>query len=259
MFESGKLPPAVARTMIRRQADDVRPSDKWSLGNRLLMAINDTFDARGFKQWKEIKRNVKRGAKAFHILAPNTVKKKVWVKDSETGEEEESERMMITGFRFIPVFRVEDTEGEPLPEYAPPAPPPLFDVAAEMGIEVKYTPGDGSCYGSFQPGRNRINLYTHDIKTYFHELAHAVHNTIRPLVGGQVPAQEIVAETVACTLCEVYGYTGYSWHGWQYIQSYAGGEPRQALKHVMKVLADVEEVLERIWTVVASKERENVA
>lgn len=104
-------------------------------------------------------------------------------------------------------------------------------------------------------------MNTHDAKTYFHELGHAVHNTIRPLVGGQDPAQEVVAETVACTLCEVYGYTGYAWHGWQYIRSYAGREPQQALRFLMKVLAGVEEVLDRIWAAatITDKERGNVA
>jgi len=261
MFESGNLPPAVARTMIRRQAGDERPSDKWSMGNRLLMFLAGTEDARGFNQWQEVNRKVKKGAKAFHILAPLTKTKKVKVQDSETGEEREEERRVVIGFRFIPVFRLEDTEGEPLPRvnYAPPEPPPLFDVAAKMGVKVEYVPGDGSCYGRFNPWAKHIELHTHDVKTYFHELAHAVHDTIRPLVGGQDPAQEIVAETVACTLCEVYGYTGYAWHGWQYIRSYAGGEPQQALRFIMKVLADVEEVLDRIWAAATGKERGNAA
>ncbi|WP_194174916.1 hypothetical protein [Desulfofundulus thermobenzoicus] len=75
-------------------------------------------------------------------------------------------------------------------------------------------------------------------------------------MGRQDPAREVVAETVACTLCEIYGYTGYAWHGWQYIQSYAGGEPRQALRFVMKVLADVEEVLDRIWATAGNQNQE---
>lgn len=154
IFESSNLPPAVARTMIRRQAGDERPSDRWSLGNRLLMLIAGTEDARGLRQWNDVSRKVKKGAKAFHILAPTTIKKNVRVEDKETGEEREVERQVVTGFRLIPVFRLEDTKGEPLPEvdYAPPELPPLFNVAAKMGINVRYGPGDGGCYGYFQPG-----------------------------------------------------------------------------------------------------------
>lgn len=261
MFESGNLPPAVARTMIRRQEGDERPSDKWSLGNKLLMCISETEDARGFKQWQDVNRRVKKGAKAFHILAPSTTRKKVNTIDPETGKELEEDRLVIKGFLFIPVFRLEDTEGEPIAsvDYTPPELPPLYNVASKFGIKVQYKPGDSSCYGSFVPGRNSINLYTHDVKTYFHELGHAVHNTFRPLTGGQDPFQEVVAETVACTLCEMYGHTGYAWHGWKYVQSYTGNDPKQALKSVMKALCDIEKVLEIIWEAATPEERECVA
>ncbi|GAF27382.1 hypothetical protein [Neomoorella thermoacetica] len=65
--------------------------------------------------------------------------------------------------------------------------------------------------------------------------------------GGQHRDQEIVAETVACVLCELYGAQGYLWHGWEYIKHYAGQEPRMALKAIMAVLGEVEEVLSRIF------------
>ena len=68
MFETGSLPEAVARTFI--QAGHGRPCDSWSLGNRLLMYIAGTDDARGLKQWNQVGRKIKKGAKAFYILAP---------------------------------------------------------------------------------------------------------------------------------------------------------------------------------------------
>ena len=46
-----------------------KPSDRWSFFNRLIMLMN-TEDARGFRQWKQVGRHVKKGAKAFYILAP---------------------------------------------------------------------------------------------------------------------------------------------------------------------------------------------
>ncbi len=42
------------------------------------MLMNETEDARGFRQWEKVGRRVKKGAKAFYILAP--VRKKVPVK-----------------------------------------------------------------------------------------------------------------------------------------------------------------------------------
>lgn len=263
MFRTGDLPAAVALTVIRAKAGHNRPSDSWSLSNRLLMFLAGTEDARGFKQWQEAGRRVKKGAKAIYILAPVTAKRKVKerVPDPETGEEREveRERLIITGFRCVPVFRYEDTEGEPLPEmnYGPPEPPPLFDVARRFVGDVKYKPFVGGYYGFFNPDKREIVLSTHDAGVFFHELAHAVHHQVKPggLKGGQHAEQEIVAETVAAALCEMYGYSGYIWQGWQYIKEYAGRDERKALKAVMGVLADVEKVLEVILETAASENR----
>jgi len=52
-----------------------KPSDAWSFFNRLIMLMNNTEDARGFRQWQKVGRRVKKGAKAFYILAP--IRKKV--------------------------------------------------------------------------------------------------------------------------------------------------------------------------------------
>jgi len=255
MFETGDLPQAVARTTITAKTGHAaKPSDKWSLGNRLLMLASGTEDARGFNQWQEVGRHVKKGAKAIYILAPITKKKLVrrTETDPETGEIQviEEERVVITGFRGVPVFRYEDTEGEPLPEadYDPPEPPPLFDVAKRFVGDVKYKPFIGGYYGYFNPAKREIVLNTHDASTFFHELAHAVHHQVKPggLKGGQHADQEIVAEVVAATLCEMYGFKGYIWHGWQYVKAYACQDDQQALKAVMGVLADVEKVLEVI-------------
>ncbi len=264
MFKTGDLPQAVARTTIAaKTGQTAKPSDKWSLGNRLLMLAAGTEDARGFNQWQEIGRYVKKGAKAIYILAPITKKKLVrrTETDLETGEIQviEEERMVITGFRGVPVFRYEDTEGRPLPEadYDPPEPPPLFDVAKRFVGDVKYKPFIGRYYGYFNPAKREIVLNTHDASTFFHELAHAVHHTIKPggLKGGQHADQEIVAEVVAAALCEMYGFKGYIWHGWQYVKAYSSQDDQQALKAVMGVLAEVEKVLEIILNVVEEAEK----
>lgn len=244
MFETGNLPAAVARTTIQVKNDN-KPSDKWSLSNRILMAVAGTEDARGFKQWQEAGRQVRKGAKAFYILGPCTKKKNKIVIDPDTEEERQEEKIVIIGFKTIPVFRVEDTEGNPLPEYDPPEPPPLFDVVKRFVDDIRYKPFIGGYYGYFNPARKEIVLNTHDASTFFHELAHAVHHQVKTggLKGGQRADQEIVAETVSCALCEIYGFQGYIWHGWQYCKAYAGQDDHQALKAVMGVLADVEKVL----------------
>ena len=102
MFETGHMPEAVAFSIIRRKKGDHIPSMDWSIGNQILMMCNGTTDARGFKQWKTVGRTVKKGSKAIYILAP-LVKK---IKEDDP----EEEKIIVMGFRPIPVFPIEDTE-----------------------------------------------------------------------------------------------------------------------------------------------------
>ena len=71
-----------------------------------LLYTTETNDARGFRQWQEVGRHVKEGAKAITILAPRFIKK-----HQENGEDG---KVILVGFLSVPVFRVEDTEGDPL-------------------------------------------------------------------------------------------------------------------------------------------------
>mgnify|MGYP003346587226 CR=1 FL=1 len=193
----------------------VRASDApiaaWSIRNQLLALAAGTTDARGFKQWQDVGRHVKRGARAIHILGPSTVKV-----ENENGETE----TRVTGFRAVPVFRVQDTEGEPLPDVEPVALPPLQDVAARLGLTVTYVPSHERMpwRGFYSPGESAVVLATHDERTYFHELAHAAHDVAcgggGTFKGLASDALEVVAETVAATLCRMYGYDG-----WQAVSS----------------------------------------
>jgi len=206
---------------IRRQAGE-RPSDSWSLGNRLLVLMADTEDARGFLQWEQAGRHVVKGARAVYILGP--IARKVHGEDPATGEP--TERTIIRGFKAIPVFRLEDTEGKALevPDYAPPVLPPLAEVAEAWGIKVAYRPDrGGGYYGAYSPTAERIELVTHAEMTFFHELAHAAHRRLGGLTSaGQDPRQEIVAETSAAALCLMYGLQGYVAPAAQYVAGNAG-------------------------------------
>lgn len=71
-FKSGELTKSIALAVFPRC---IIPSSQWSLLNRVIMYSNDTNDARGFRQWKEVGRYVKKGSKSFCILAPKMKKK----------------------------------------------------------------------------------------------------------------------------------------------------------------------------------------
>jgi hypothetical protein len=136
--------------------------------------------------------------------------------------------------------------GAPLPtyDYWPAEFPPLFEVAERLGVSVSYLPFAERYRGYYRPSENAIVLCSHDVSVFFHELAHAAHNRVCALRGGQVPAQEIVAETVAAVLCRLYGHDGYLWHGAEYVRGYANGQnPGRA---ALRLLADVQAVLDLI-------------
>ncbi|MFD1674160.1 ArdC-like ssDNA-binding domain-containing protein [Alicyclobacillus fodiniaquatilis] len=248
MWDTGDMPELIKKTMLARQAGD-RPCDHWSLANQILMYLSLTEDARGFRQWEQVGRKVKKGAKAIYISGP--LKTTIEVENEETKQKEKIQ--IIRGFKDIPVFRIEDTEGEPVgdrPNYQPPILPPLMDVADAWGIPVIYGAGDGRAYGSYMFSKDRslekIILNTHDVSTFFHEISHAAHNRIRPLKDGQDQIQEIVAETCGAVLCLLYGYEGYVGNARNYVAHYGKVKPEEATKAVMRALGDIEKVLELI-------------
>ena len=72
-FMSGEIPEAVALASF--PIPDI-PSSKWSFTNRTMMFLSGTGDARGFRQWKEVNRWVKKGTSAIYIFIP-CIKKEV--------------------------------------------------------------------------------------------------------------------------------------------------------------------------------------
>jgi len=251
MFKSGQAPAVIARSIIQKK-EGSRPSDSWSIGNRILMFLAGTEDARGYRQWEEVGRYVRKGAKAFYILAPCT-KRVIEVKTiTDQGKEQkiEEEKVIITGFRGIPVFRCEDTEGKPLPviSYEPKVLPPLYDVAVKLGVKVEWQPYSGREYGYCTVDGQKIVLKSKDVPVFFHELAHVVHGQFKAQKGGQHADQEIVAEMTAAVLSELYGYQNSLGNSWQYIRHYSEGDPNKAIRNILHVLSDVEKCVEIILT-----------
>jgi len=238
-FKSGDIPEAVA--LATYPAANV-PSSKWSFLNRTLMVLSGTGDARGFNQWQEAKRHIRKGAKAIYILVP-CLKKEL---NKETGEEE----IILKGFKPRPVFMVEDTEGEPLDYELLKVPElPLMDRAKQWGLSVKAVPGNYQYYGYYASRKKEIVLASPEEKVFFHELAHAGHERIMGgIKGGQEPFQEIVAELSAQALCRLTGreVDGSFGHSYRYIEGYA--EKMKMTPHAacLKVLGETEKVLNLI-------------
>jgi len=238
-FKSGDIPEAVA--LASYPIADI-PSGKWSFTNRTIMFLSGTGDARGFRQWRQVNRWVKKGSKAIYILVP-CFKKQV---DEETGEEME----MLRFFKSTPVFRYEDTDGEKLDYERLEVPDlPLLDKAKAWGISVKAVPGNYRYHGYYFSQRKEIAVATPEESVFFHELSHAAHEKVKgSLRKGQDSFQEIVAELAAQALCKLAGrqVTDTSGISYRYIERYAEKEKMTAYSACLKVLSETENVLNLI-------------
>ena len=238
-FESGNVPEAVAIASF--PIPDI-PSAKWSFTNRTIQFLSGSADARGYRQWKTAKRHVKKGAKAVYILVPCFKK--------QQNEETEEEQQVLTFFKAMPVFRVEDTEGEPLDYQNIELPElPFIERANDWGINVKAVPGSYRYYGYFSPARNEIALATPAEKTFFHEMSHAADHIIKGhLKPGQDPFQEITAELSAQALSRIAGKSieDTTGNSFRYISHYAQKVKMSPEKACLRVLSDCEKILNLI-------------
>lgn len=238
-FKSGEIPEAVA--MATFPAADV-PSGRWSFLNRTLMFLANTGDARGFRQWREVQRKVRKGSKALYILVP-CFRKEI---DEETGEEKEIRRY----FKATPVFKVEDTEGKRLDYELLEVPElPLLERAREWGITVKAVPGHNGYYGYYSPKGKEIGLASPEEQVFFHELAHAGHERLKGRIeNGQDPFQEIVAELCAQALCSLTGHEADRsfGHSYRYVEEYGRRMNLSPHAACLRVLSEAEKVLNLI-------------
>jgi antirestriction protein ArdC len=235
-FESGNIPDAVAIASF--PIPDI-PSAKWSIRNRTIAALSNTIDARGYKQWLSARRFVKSGSKAIYILSPCIFKK-----DEEQEGDDNINIEEVRFFKATAVFKVENTDGEPLHYKEPELPDlPLLDRARELGVSVKAIHGNLQYYGFYSPDRKEIALATPSEKTLFHELSHASEHIIKGnLKRGQDPLQEITAELSAQVLARLVGKSieDTTGNSYQYIRRYAEKIKLSPYKACLMVLKDVE-------------------
>ncbi len=250
-FEEGNLPKALAYCVHPKI--DV-PCNDYSLSNRIILALAGTADARGYACWTKIGRHVKKGGHAVRIFAPNT--KTFKERDKDTGEE--VKRTIVSGFRGIPVFPVEQTEGKELDYEQIPLPAlPLMDVAEYLGISVKSIPANPAYYGYYQPAQDSISMATDEEAVYYHELSHAIHRrTISEevkakVIEGQCPIKEIVAELSSAVIGYLLNKEMPSTIGnhYQYIKSYADKQHQDVFKACLQVFGEVEAIINEIFRV----------
>ncbi len=236
MFDEQNLE-KVARAVFR---GDSIPSDKWSFLNRLLMYLNNTEDARGFRQWQQVGRYVKKGSKAFYIIAPVT-RKITAEKNLESGEIAREQKTVLAGFKGIPVFRIEDTDGTPIirEEYRVNIPCEFNSIITELGLKVQPVRFCGTAYGSYNLVNKEIRLASPDIEIFLHELSHAVDDRLTGLRPGQRKDQEVTAEFSGAVIGYLMGYMIPLGNVRDYIEHFSFREILNSLSRVEKVVSYV--------------------
>lgn len=218
------------------------PCIKWSPTNRFIVAMKGTSDARGYRQWKQVSRHVKKGSKAIHILVPR------FRKSEDDNQEEKTE---LIGFLSAAVFPIEATDGEPLPGTELKHVPKLQSVADTMGVPVTYAGAvSDEVSGVYvreraddpnKPGR--ITLYTKGVNVFYHELSHALHHRLGKIRQGKTKAEkrdnEIVAEVGAAVLVRLFEGEEMGRQAIQYIKAYDAKE-----NHLQKLLPEIMEILD---------------
>jgi hypothetical protein len=236
MFDEDNLE-KVARAVFK---GDSIPADKWSFLNRILMFLHDTEDARGFKQWQQVGRYVKKGSKAFYIIGPVT-RKITAEKTLESGETVREEKQILAGFKAIPVFRIEDTDGAPIirEEFQVYIPCEFSGIIQELGIKVRPERFCGAAYGSYNLLNKEIRLASPDIEVFLHELSHAVDDRLTGLKPGQKKDQEVTAEFSAAVIAHLMGYKISLGNVREYIEHYSFRELMNCLGRIEKIVSYV--------------------
>lgn len=223
----------------------------------------------GYKDWqKKFNRHVNKGAKALYITAP-IIKT---LNEEEKKKYNTTEDKAIVAYRYVPVFDIANTTGEPVltahdfitNEYTTEQ-TEIFctdklnkvveHIEKSYGISISFKPLDKDIGGYYRPkdhtiALNSLNSKTEQLKTLFHEFAHSqLHNTKalkeldEPLTRAHKEAQ---AESVAYLSMQTMGIdtSGYSVG---YISTWAQDKDlmKQSLQEIKKVFNQTLEVIEK--------------
>jgi antirestriction protein ArdC len=233
------------REMLEAMAHLGRLStSRLSFQNQLLVHCQrpGTTNAATFKRWQENGRMVKKGEKSLAILAPVFARKG---KNEGGNTSDEGEGQKLVGFRTLPVFAEDQTDGTPLPTVTPPdvtgdeAFAGSVETLREVTLMIPGQPVSGiqlraretgdhpTARGWYDrqtreivvvtDGRSRAQVFS----TLTHEVAHALLHPIGDPHG--VAHREVEAESTAFVVCHALGLdTGEK--SFNYVGAWGDGE-----------------------------------
>jgi hypothetical protein len=208
----------------------------------------------GYRTWKGLGYQVRRGEKGIAVLAPIVTRRRR-LDDHEEDDQPEVLRI-LRGFRVVHVFDISQCDGPPWPEVAPTlltgdAPATLWDGLAVQVQAAGFTLRRGDCGGA--NGRTdfvaRTVCVRDDVealqgtKTLCHDLlAHVVlHDGIQAVARRDLA--EVEAESVAYLVCHSAGLASDD-YSLPYVARWSGGDPAQVRLTAERVIATSRRILE---------------
>ena len=237
----------------------------YSFGNALLILFQcpHATNVAGYRTWKELGRQVKKGEKGIQILAPCSFSAMLEFEklDPQTGQAllgpdgkplTEKKPILPNRFKIAHVFDLSQTEGRELPQIG--VSELTGDVADYAGIyerlaalsplpvEQEDFQRSAKGYTSFvenrvviKPGMSQVQT----IKTLVHEIAHAKLHNPEDLLTEQQPKQrrqkEVEAESIAYVVCQYFGIDT-SDYSLAYVAGWSRGRELAELKASLNVI-----------------------
>jgi antirestriction protein ArdC len=237
-----------------------RSFTNYSVNNTMLIWLQapEATMVAGYKRWKALGRQVRKGEKAIRILAP-IVRKET---DPDTGDVESR----VVGFRDANVFAAEQTDsvdGEPLPsppltgrveageEEATELYSLLSGICAFEGVEVSEKELGPGHYGYHNPVHGGIVISSNipevrKATTLCHELCHYLLHPLQVSMKLDKETKETEAEGASFVICSQFGIDT-SAFSFPYVARHAE-EPqtlRGVLDRIQKVVGQVLEYTEQ--------------
>lgn len=193
----------------------------YSARNILLIATQrpDATRVASYSTWKRLGRQVRKGEKALYIVAP--------LRPAEKDEED----TVPFGFRYVPVFDISQTEGDPLANpcevLATPIDAEILEdacrIASALGYNVTFHELGNDTHGICKPASKSIEINARDpegqqLKSLLHEISHAMLHASCP---DRIRA-EIEAESVAFIVMNHLGIDSSS-YSFGYVASWGKG------------------------------------
>lgn len=240
----------------------------YSLNNTLLICFQkpDATLVAGYTAWqKQFGRQVQKGEKAIHIIAPTPYKEQVEMEkldpatqkpilDADGNPVMETQEVLRPAFKVVNVFDVSQTEGRELPSIG--VDELTGDVEQyEMFFEalkrtcpvpMEFKEIHSGAKGYYHQLERRIALQKgmsqlQTIKTAIHEMAHQKLHSIDPEQNiSELPQQsrnskEVEAESVAYTVCQHFGIDT-SDYSFAYIAGWSHGKETPELKASLQTI-----------------------